>query len=180
MKIDISKLEKFIKTARSIVGRDEFSPYSLEDIYSLAYKFEIEGIIYLEKFEDKRHVSVLLDLDKNSLTLYDPLLGIKKKSYNEIQLGMYCKPVGSFKDEFQTYAQQLKSNESRDIWTQYEQIGKLLFNFLKQHSKFRSVYTKGSLSITNLPALQNNPSSSDCAPISLYIMSLFNSVYSKP
>ena len=58
MKIDISKLEKFIITARGIVGRDEFSPYSLEDIYSLADKFEIDGIIYLEKFEDKRHVNL--------------------------------------------------------------------------------------------------------------------------
>lgn len=179
MKIDISKLEKFIKTARSIVRRDECSPYSLEDIYSLAYKFEIHGIIYLEKFEDKRHVNVLLDLDKNNITLYDPLLGIKKKSYNEIQLGMYCEPVGSFRDDFQTFAQQLKSNESRDIWTQYEQRGKLLFKFLKQHRKFKSVYAKGSSNIDSLPALQNNLGSSDCAPISLFIMSLFNLEYSK-
>ncbi len=180
MKIDRSKVENFIKTARSVVGRDECSPFSLEDIYSIAYNFGIDGIIYLEKFDDKRHINILLDLDKNSVTLYDPLLGVKKKSYNEIQLGMYCKPVGSFRDEFQIYEQQLESNESRDIWTQYEQRGKLLFNFLKHHSKFRSVYAGEGSSIADFPALQNNPSSSDCAPISLFIMSLFNSVYSKP
>ena len=179
MKIDVSKLEKFIETARSLVGRDECSPYSLEDIYLLAYKFEIDGIIYLEKFEDKRHVNVLLDLDKKSITLYDPLLGIKKKSYNKIQLGMYCKPVGSFKDEFQTYAQQLKLNEPGEIWDQYEQRGKLLLKFLKQHSKFRSIYAKGSSGMADLPALQNNPGSSDCAPISLFIMLMFNLAYSK-
>ena len=179
MKIDMSKVEKFIKTARSIVGRDEISPYSLEDIYLLADNFEIDGIIYLEKFDEKRHVNVLLDLDKNNITLYDPLLGIKKKSYNEIQFGMYCKPVGSFRDEFKIYAQQLKSNESGDIWTQYERRGKLLFKFLKDHIKFRSVYAKGRSKIANFPVLQNNPSSSDCAPISLFMLSLFKSVYLK-
>jgi len=179
LKIDISKLEKFIKTARSIVRRNECSPYSLEDIYSLAYKLEIDGVIYLEKFDDKRHVNVLLDLDKNNLILYDPLLGFKKKSYNDIQFGMYCKPVGSFKDEFQIYLQQLESNKAKDIWTQYEQKGKLLFKFLKQHNKFKSMYTKVSSNIDNLQALQNTPGSSDCVPISLFVMSLFKSLYSK-
>ena len=162
MKIDYSKLEKFIKDARSSVGRDEYSPFSLEDLYYLASKFGLNGAIYLEKSDDKRHVNVLLDLGEESVILYDPLLGVQ--------------PLGTLKDEFEKYQQQLRLNECRDVWSQYRQRGKLLFHFIKQHSKFKSIYAGDAAIISDLPALQNNPSSSDCAPISLFIMSLYNSV----
>ena len=176
MKIDYSKLEKFIKDARSIVGRNEYSPFSLEDLYYLASKFGLNGAIYLEKSDDKRHVNVLLDLGEDSVILYDPLFGVKIKPFDEIQFGIYCQPLGTLKDEFKKYQQQLRLNECRDVWSQYRQRGKLLFNFIKQHSKFKSIYAGDAAIISDLPALQNNPSSSDCAPISLFIMSLYNSV----
>jgi len=180
MKIDQSKLEEFIEEARSIVGREGHTPFSLEDLYHLASKFKLIGAIYLEKFDDKRHVNVLLDLGEDSMTLYDPLLGVKIKPFDEIQFGIYCQPLGTLKDEFEKYLQQLRTNECRDVWSQYRQRGKLLFRFIKQHSEFRSIYAGDSISIADFPTLQNNSSYSDCAPISLFIMSLYNSVMSHP
>ena len=177
--MDRSELEKFIRDARSSAGRDAYSPFSLEDIYSIAFNLGINGIIYLEKFDDKRHVNVLLDINEDNITLYDPLSSIKKKSYNKIQLGMYCKPIGSYKDDFQKYKEQFETPESTDIWDRYEQKGKLLFDFLIQHNEFRSFFTKCVSHIGNLSALQNNISSSDCAPISLFIISLGNTQNSK-
>jgi len=47
-------------------------------------------------------------LAKDIITLYDPLLGIKIRPCNELQLGMYCKPVGAFKDEFEKYVDYLR------------------------------------------------------------------------
>ena len=180
MKIDHSKLEKFIKEARSSVGRNGHSPFSLEDLYHLASKFGLIGAIYLEKSDDKRHVNVLLDLGEDSITFYDPLSGVKIKPFDEIQFGIYCQPLGTLKDEFEKYQQQLRTNECRDVWSQYRQRGKLLFNFLKQHSEFRSIYAGAATSIVDFPALQSNPSYSDCAPISLFIMYFYNSVTSHP
>ncbi len=180
MKIDQSKLEEFIEEARSIVGREGHTPFSLEDLYHLASKFKLIGAIYLEKFDDKRHVNVLLDLGEDSITLYDPLLGVKIKPFDEIQFGIYCQPLGTLRDEFEKYLKQLRTNECKDVWSQYRQRGKLLFHFIKQHSEFRSIYAGDSISIADFPAFQNNSSYSDCAPISLFIMSLYNSVVSHP
>lgn len=166
MKIDCFELQEFIKTVRGIVGRDEQSPFSLEDVCSLADTLRIGGVVYLEKFDDKRHVTVLLGLDKNSVTLYDPLPGFKKKSCNEIQLGMYGQPVGLFKDGFQMYEQELNLNTG-DVWARYKQRSKLLASFLKQNKRFKSAAERAST--MDFPALQN-PNSPDCAPIALFIM----------
>jgi len=115
MKIDQSKLEEFIEEARSIVGREGHTPFSLEDLYHLASKFKLIGAIYLEKFDDKRHVNVLLDLGEDSITLYDPLLGVKIKPFDEIQFGIYCQPLGTLRDEFEKYLKQLRTNECKDV-----------------------------------------------------------------
>ena len=177
--MDHSKLEKFTKEVRGIVGRDEYSPLSLEDLFHLATKFGLIGAIYFEKSDDKRHVNVLLDLGKDSITLYDPLSGVKIKPLDEIQFGIYCQPLGTLKDDFERHQQQLRMNECQDVWSQYRQRGKLLFRFLKQHSEFRSIYAGDITSGADLPVLQN-PNYSDCAPISLFIMSLYNAVMSHP
>ena len=110
-----------------------------------------------------------MELSENNITVYDPLSGIKKKSFNKKQLGMYCKPIGSYKDEFQKYEVQYKIPESRDIWDQFEHRGKLLYDFILQHNKFNPVFNKCISKIENLPAFQKHLSSSDCAPISLFI-----------
>lgn len=172
MKIDCFELQEFIKTVRGIVGRDEQGLFSLEDVCSLADTLRIGGVVYLEKFDDKRHATVLLGLDKNSITLYDPLLGVKRKPYNETHLGMYGQPVGLFKDEFQTYNQGLES-DTGDVWTRYKERGKLLASFLEQNKRFKSAAERAST--MDFPALQN-PNSPDCAPIALFIMCLSNSV----
>lgn len=163
-------LNEFIDVARRLVGRHPCSPLSLSDTYRIAERFGIDGFIYLEKHDETKHVNVLLELGKNILSLYDPLSGMKKKNYNEIQLGMYCKPVGSFRDAFQLYEQQIESNKYRDVWDKYEQRGKLLFDFLKQHSEFISAYARDIMA--GMQSLQNNLNSYDCAPIALFMMSL--------
>ena len=174
MKIDKNKLEKFIKTARNIVIRDATDSFSLEDVYYIAHKLRLNGLIYLEKFDDGRHVTVLLDLNKDCVTLYDPLSGIKLKRYNEIQFGMYCQPVGSFRDEFQVYEQQQGLDESGDVWTKYGRKGRLLFEFLNKHVRSKFMYAEGISTMNDLPVLQDNQSFPDCAPISLFIMLLYN------
>ncbi|MDH3798836.1 MAG: hypothetical protein OES70_09350, partial [Desulfobacterales bacterium] len=59
---------------------------------------------------------------------------------NKIQLGMYCQSVGSFRDEFQVYEQQQGLDESGDVWTRYGRKGRLLFEFLNKHVRFKSMY----------------------------------------
>ena len=174
MKIDKNKLEKFIRTARNIVTRDATDSFSLKDVYYIARKLRLDGLIYLEKFDDGRHVTVLLDLNKDCVTLYDPLSGIKVKRYNKIQFGMYCKPVGSFRDEFQVYEQQQGLDESGDVLTRYGRKGRLLFEFLNKHVRFKSMYAESISNMNDLPVLQDNQSFPNCAPISLFIMSLCN------
>lgn len=73
MKIDKNKLEKFIKTARNIVTRDATYSFSLEDVYYIAHKLRLDGLIYLEKFDDRRHVTVLLDLNKDCVIVVAPI-----------------------------------------------------------------------------------------------------------
>lgn len=174
MKIDNNKLEKFIKTARNIVTRDATYSFSLEDVYYIAHKLRLDGLIYLEKFDDRRHVTVLLDLNKDCVILYDPLSGIKVKPYDKIQFGMYCQPLGSFRDEFQVYEQQQGLDESGNVWTIYGRKGRLLFEFLNKHVRFKSMYAEGISTMNDLPVLQDNQSFPNCALISLFIISLFN------
>jgi L-asparaginase len=177
--IDNSNVEKFIITAKRFVGLDACDKLSLEDIYSIASNFDLNGIIYLEKFDDKGHVNVLININKDFITLYDPLSGIKIKPYNETHFGMYCKPVGSFRDEFQRYEQQFAFDEPGDVWDKYKRKGKLLYEFLMQSKDFNSFYSESVSSKVNFPTLQNNIPSSDCAPISLFIISLCNSLHLK-
>ena len=180
MIVNYPELLKFIKTARNFAGRDENSSLSLEDIYNIADNLRLNGIIYLEKLDEQRHVCVLFDINQDILFLYDPLSGGKKKSYNEIHLGMYCKPVGSFRDGFNKNERLLNTDEHGDVWAKYEEKGKLLYDFLKQHDGFKSIYADNVSSVTDLPVLQKNPSSPDCALIALFIISLFNLRYAKP
>jgi|GEM_PF-1901415 len=176
---DSSKLKKFIETARSIVEKDVTEMFSPEDMDRVCHELGLDGVIYLEKFDDRRHVTVLLDLNRDNVNLYDPLSGVKVKPYDEIQFGMYCHPVGAFRDEFQAYKQQRGLDKSEDVWTKYRKRGRSLIDFLNQHERFRSMYADSILTGDNLPVLQDNQSSLDCAPISLFIMSVYNSVYSK-
>jgi L-asparaginase len=178
--IDNSNIEKFIKTVKNFIGIDACDSLSLEDIYSIASNFDLNGIIYLEKFYDRRHVNLLINVNNDTITLYDPLSGIKTKPYNEIHFGMYCKPVGSFRDEFISYQQKFKFDESGDIWDKYKQKGKLLYEFLMKNNEFNSIYTENVSSKVNFPTLQKNIKSSDCAPISLFVISLCNSLYLNP
>jgi len=172
-----SRVRDFIQTARNIAGRDACSPFSLEDVYSVAYQLGLSGMLLLEKSDNYRHVTVLLGLDESSAMLYDPLSGVKVKACNAMQFGMYCKPVGSLRDEFQKYEQQFTLEECSDVWARYEQNGKLLLRFLRQHSEFRFIFFADVSSIVKhvgLPALQNKSRSSDCAPICLFIISLMH------
>lgn len=180
MNIDSSKLGKFIETARSIVGKDATEMFSLEDTTRVSHELGLDGVIYLEKFDDRRHVTVLLKLKGDGVHLYDPLSGVKVKPYDEIQFGMYCQPTGTFRDEFQVYEQQQGLDKSGDVWNECRKRGRLLFEFLNQHEKFRSMYANSILTGGDLPILQNNQSSPDCAPISLFMMSLYKSVMSRP
>lgn len=179
MKIEESEIENFIQNTRNIVGRNLKSPFSLEDIYSLGQKLKLNGVIYLEKFDDTRHVNVLLDLNEDNITLYDPLSNVKTKPFDEIQIGMYCKLIGEFKEEFEKYTQHSKSGEFGDTWSQYKKKGKLLFDFLSKNDSFKSVYSENISLINDIPILQHDKNSSDCAPISLFVISLFNSLYYK-
>lgn len=172
MNIDLAKLEEFTKTARSVVGRDSCTPFSVEDVHSVADKCGLNGVIFLEKLDDGRHVNVLLDLEKTSVTLYDPLLGVKTRPCDHVQLGMYCEPIGSLRTEVQRYQQRSESGQSGGVWAQYEQRGKLIFSFLRGHPGFRSPCTGRASNMADLPALQNDPNSADCAPIALFIISL--------
>ena len=179
MNIDNFESKKFIESARIIVGKDVTEMFSPEDIDRVAYELGLDGVIYLEKLDDRRHVTVLLDLNRDSVNLYDPLSGVKVKPYDEIQFGMYCQPIGTFRDEFQAYEQQQGLDKSGDVWTKYRKRGRLLIDFLNQHEKFRSMYVGDILTRGDLPVLQNSQFSLDCAPISLFIMSLCKSVYSR-
>lgn len=173
---DNAKLKNFIATTRHIVGKDENEMFSPEDINHVSRKLRLDGVIYLEKFDDRRHVTVLINLNKYVLNLYDPLLGVKVKPYDEIHFGMYCQPVGAFSDEFQAYTQQQGLDKSRNVWTKYRKRGRLLFDFLNRHERFRSMYIDSILFGNDLPVFQNNRSSTDCAPIALYIVALYSSI----
>ena len=177
--VESSRLAGFIKTARSIVEKDATEMFSLEDIYRVSHELGLDGVIYLEQFDLRRHVTALLDLNRGSVNLYDPLSGIKVKPYDEIQFGMYCQPIGTFRDELQAYEQQQGLDKSGDVWTEYRKRARLLIGFLDQHKKFRLMYADSILTGSDLPVLQDKRNSSDCAPISLFIMSKYNSVYSK-
>ena len=170
-----SRLGAFIRTARGIAGRDASSPFSLEDVYSVAYQLGLSGVLFLEKLEDSRHVTVLLGLDESTVTLYDPLSGVRVRACNETQLGMYSRPVGTLRDEFREYERQFTPEERSDVWAQYRRTGKLLSRFLRQHSEFRLACSAGASTVASpvdLPALQDESRPSDCAPICLFIMSL--------
>ncbi|UCG94938.1 MAG: hypothetical protein JSV92_02690 [archaeon] len=177
MEIKKSEMESFVKKSRETVGRDEKSPFSLEDAYYLSQILNLDGVLYIEKFDNTRHVNVLLDLGRENVTLYDPLKGVKTKTLNEIQMGMYCKPVGKLKEEFDAYIKKSKTNEPDGIWFQYKSEGELLFDFLINNDNFKSIYSENVPKY--MPILQNDKKSSDCVPISLFIISLFNSLYSK-
>ncbi len=176
---DSSKLKKFIETVRSIAGRDVTEMFSLEDIDLVAHELGLDGVIYLEKRDDRRHVNVLLGLNRDGVNLYDPFSAFKVKPYDEIQFGMYCQPVGTFRDEFQAYEQEQGLVKSGNDWTKFGKRGRLLIDFLNGHKRFRSMYADSTLTRNNLPVLQDNRSYLDCAPISLFIMSVYNSAYSK-
>jgi len=170
-----SRLGAFIRTARSIAGRDATSPFSLEDVYSVASELGLAGVLFLEKSDENRHVTVLLSLDERDALVYDPLSGVKVRPCNELQLGMYARPVGLLREEFQVYAQQFTLEECSDVWVRYVQKGQLLLRFLRKHTVFRFICSADVLGVAgraDLPALQDQSRPSDCAPTSLFVMSL--------
>lgn len=176
IRIDNASIEIFIKTIKDFVGAKVNDSLSMEDIYSIAANFNLNGIIYLEKFEDKRHVNILLGLNEDTMVLYDPLSGIKIRPYNETQFGLYCKPVGSFKDEYWKYERQYDFENSSNIWEKYKQRGKALYEFLKNNKDFHAIYSNGISNKIDFPILQGNMSSSDCVPLSLFVISICTSL----
>ena len=178
MEIKKSDMESFVKKSRETVGREERIPFSIEDAYYLSRILNLKGVLYIEKFDSIRHVNVLLDLDREYLTLYDPLKGVKTTELDEIQMGMYCKPVGGTKKDFDSYAENSGDIESGDVWLQYRRKGQILFDFLSNDCGFKSIYS-GHIP-KDMPVLQEDVKSSDCVPISLFVMSSFNSLYPEP
>lgn len=110
------------------------------------------------------------------MTLYDPLSNVKTKPFNEVQMGMYCKPIGELKEEYEKYALHSKLGKPGDIWSQYRKKGELLFDFLSRNDSYKSIYSENISIINDIPILQHDKYSSNCAPISLFVISLFNSL----
>ena len=176
MKISNSELDGFIKTARGIAGRNGNQKFSPEDLYKAARELGLNGVFYLEKTDDGRHVNVLLGLDEEYVRVYDPLSGVKEKPYSEIQMGLYSLPAGELRNEFKDHAKKQKREPKPDgsgVWGRYRERGRLLSEFLSQNPEFKSIHAYGLETIGDLPALQDRQSS-DCAPISLFVMSLLN------
>jgi len=71
---------------QGMVGRNASSPFSLDDVYLVARRLGLEGVLFLEKCAENRHVTVLLEIDTCRMLLYDPWLGIKVRSFNETHL----------------------------------------------------------------------------------------------
>lgn len=175
MRIERREITNFIETARKAVGRNASSPFSLEEVYFIAHQLRLRGAIYLEKLDDRRHVNVLLDLNENSITLYDPLQGVKKRPCHLIQLGMCGKPVGSFKDE---YNKRWQPGEGSDLWAHYREKGEGLLYLFKGHPELEFIYKRLVSRTDVFPALQKSLCSQNCAPIALFIIAYYNAVYS--
>ncbi len=80
MKVDTHELARFIGTARRIVGRDATEMFSLADVYRVSDELGLDGVIYLEQFLDRKHVTVLLCMGRDNAPFYDPLSGVKSES----------------------------------------------------------------------------------------------------
>ncbi|HEC89588.1 MAG TPA: hypothetical protein ENI44_03285 [Thermoplasmatales archaeon] len=80
------------------------------------------------------------------------ILGVKIKSFDEIQFGILLSAIEYIKDIFEEYHQQLKTNECRDVSISTK--SKLLFHFIRQHSGFRSIYAGDSIGGDDFPTLQ--------------------------
>jgi L-asparaginase len=177
-RIDTSLLKSFVQSARRIAGRDATSPFSLEDVYAVASDLELSGVLFLEKSDETRHVTVLLDLDDGQVVLYDPSSGVKVKDCDDTRLGMYAKPVGSLRDEFKEYERRAAPAKCSDVWAKYAQRGELLKRFLRHHSRFQhlsSVDTLHDIAALGLPAMQHKFRHTGCAPLSLFMISLLPS-----
>ena len=70
------------------------------------------------------------------------MIGIKTKSFDDIEFGIYCQPIGILKDEFGKNQPQFEIDKNKDIWYQYQKRGNKLFHFQKNHTKFKSIYAK--------------------------------------
>ena len=164
-----SEFIDFIESVRSIVGRVEEEPFSLEDLYFLADCLGLSGVVYLEKLQETRHVNVLVRLTHGNLVLYDPLLGIKHRALTPLHLGLYAKPVGALKTEFEETQGNALARCKQNPWPYFEERGRRLEAFLKGHAVFGS---PNRFDAAGLPPLQDRADSRNCAPISLYILSL--------
>lgn len=145
-------------------------------MYFLADYFGLKGVVYLEKLEQRRHVNVLFHVSLDSVILYDPMCGVKNGSCNETQIGMYCKPMGSIRGDFDEYEKFSVQYEGENTWARYAHRGRLLLDFLEVHDGFNSLYGNRVLALMDFPALQSGSSSVDCAPISLFVLSLCQSL----
>jgi hypothetical protein len=173
--IDPSRLEAFIRMARGMVGRNASSPFSLDDVYLVARQLRLQGVLFLEKCAENRHVNVLLETDACRMLLYDPWLGVKVKSCSETHLGMYGKPVGSLRDEFERFRSHAASMGTRDVWAGYAQRGRRLLTFLQIHRERLTLWRSDApccVEALDLAAVQEATSPADCAPICLFVLSL--------
>jgi hypothetical protein len=173
--IDPLQLAAFIRATRSMIGRSASSPFSLDDVYLVAQRLGLNGVLFLEKRAENRHVTVLLEVDACQVLLYDPWLGIKAKSCNETHFGMYGKPVGSLRGEFERTGLGSGSPPAGDVWAGYAERGRRLYTFLQMRRggvTFWRANTPGCAVALDLAAVQEATSPADCAPICLFVLSL--------
>jgi hypothetical protein len=172
MRAMASELELFIATTRALTGRGPCSPFSLDNMYFLADYFGLKGVLYLEKLEESRHVNVVFNVSRDKVVLYDPMRGVKKRCCNETEMGMYCKPLGSIREDFEEHEKSSVPYEGDNPWKRCAHRGQLLLEFLEAHDGFNSLYGNRILALMDFPALQISSNSTDCAPITLFVMSL--------
>jgi hypothetical protein len=170
----LPSLDAYVRNVRRMAGRDSTSPFSLEDVYALASALDLSGVLYLEKADETRHVTVLLGLDDRRAMLYDPLVGVKVTPCDEILLGLYGRPVGALKVDFEKEERGTAVGEPEDVWAACAGRGRRLRQFLRRHRASEHLFSSNRLhrmASLALPALQRELNPSDCAPLSLFVLS---------
>jgi hypothetical protein len=165
----------FVRTVRRIAGRDDTSPFSVDDVHRVARALGLNGILFLEKAGETRHATVLLGLDETLVGLYDPWAGIKVKRCDATQLGMFCRLVGAVGDEFRDHERAAALTTCPDVWDRYARRGVLLRQFLRHHRELQGLLCDDvarRLEPLELPPTQHELRPADCAPLSLYVIAL--------
>ncbi len=175
--------EAFVRTVRRLAGRDETSPFSVDDVQRVACALGLNGMLFLEKVDETRHATVVLALDAARVGLYDPWLGVKIRPYDNVKLGMYCRLVGAAGDELRERERAARLERCADIWQRYARRGALVREFVRHHRelvRLLCVDVARSLGSFDLPPTQHELRPADCAPLSLYVIALLGSGARRP